>query len=189
MGMNLNGYVDVAQRLQIAGERFPELRIQELFTDTVNLDGQTFIRVKVCVWRSPDDMLPVIAECWEPWPGSTPFTRGSEQANASTSAVGRALRFLLTDVGGPIASADEVANRAAEGSNGREAGNIPRPGRPPDAPTSRPTASPDRPASEKQRNYAKALMRATVPDWSPPEDWTAADASSLIEKLKAEVTE
>jgi len=190
--MDLSGYVDVAQRLQIAAGRFPELRIQELETDTIEVDGHRYIRVKVSVWRTPDDPLPVIAECWEPFPGKTPYTRDSEQANASTSAVGRALRLLLPDVGGPVASAEEVRNRSGEGSDG-EAGPPRRsPRSVPNSPTGadRPQASADKPASDKQRNYAKALMRSRgMADWSPPDDWTAADASSLIEELKAEVSE
>ncbi len=190
--MDLSGYVDVAQRLQIAAGRFPELRIQELETAPIEVDGQQYIRVKVSVWRSPDDPLPVIAECWECTPGRTQFTRGSEQANASTSAVGRALRFLLPDVGGPVASAEEVRNRSGEGSDG-EAGpprRSPRQQSTPAGGDDRPTASADRPASDKQRNYAKALMRSRgLTDWSPPDDWSAADASQLIEELKAEVSE
>ena len=53
---------------------------------------------------------------FEPFPGRTPYTRGSELQNAETSAWGRAIVAALaadTNRAG-VASADEVRNRRAD---------------------------------------------------------------------------
>lgn len=125
--MNLDNYMDVATRLRYAYARFPDLRIIESRPVLIDLVSGQYIEIKVTVHRSVDDALPVVAYCWEEFPGKSAFTRGSEQPNASTSAVGRALRWMLPDITGPVASQDEVRNRIDERSGGastsREAGN------------------------------------------------------------------
>ena len=113
-GPDLAGYVDVATRLKLALEQFPELRVQCSPPDVVGVEDRRFIAVTVRVWRSPDDPLPAIATAWEPFPGRTPFTRDSEMMNAETSALGRALGLLGVGISRSIATADEVNNRKAD---------------------------------------------------------------------------
>ena len=58
----MDNYVDVATRLKMAFERWPELRIQETHREVIEMpDKSCFIRCVVTIWRSPDDAIPVIA--------------------------------------------------------------------------------------------------------------------------------
>ena len=66
----------------------------------------------MCAWRDPDDKLPAVAFCWEPFPGTTPYTRDSEQMNAATSALGRLVAIMLPGAFTKQASANEVLHRA-----------------------------------------------------------------------------
>jgi hypothetical protein len=124
--VNLDNYMDVATRLRYAYARFPDLRIIESRPVLIDAGPAQFIEIKVTIHRTVDDVAPVVAYCWEEFPGKSAFTRGSEQPNASTSAVGRALRWMLPDISGPVASQDEVRNRTDDRSGGagtsREAG-------------------------------------------------------------------
>jgi len=108
---NLGDYVDVPTRLAQALKQFPDLRIQETKPIIVTVDNQQYVEISCTVWRSADDMLPTVAYCWEPIPGKSPFTRGSEMMNASTSCLGRALGFLGMGIGKSIASRNEVQAR------------------------------------------------------------------------------
>lgn len=112
--MNLDGYVDVATRHRMALAAHPELRVIEQTPTVVTVAGDTFVAVTVLVYRSPDDPLPAKATAWEPYPGRTPYTRGSEMMNASTSALGRALGMMGYGLGKSIATADEVRARQEE---------------------------------------------------------------------------
>ena len=109
--MNLNGYITVAERLSRALEKWPELRVTEAPPRIITIGDSTYIEVTTIIYRSPDDPMPTQASCWEPWPGKTPFTRDSEQPNASTSALGRCLGLMGVAVDKALASADEVENR------------------------------------------------------------------------------
>jgi hypothetical protein len=109
--MNLDGYVTVNERLSMALEQFPELRIVEEVPEVRTIDGIHYLEVCVTVYRDTDDPLPAVARAWEPWPGKTPFVRDSEMMNASTSALGRALGFMGFGLGKSIATADEVQLR------------------------------------------------------------------------------
>ena len=110
-------------------------------------------------------------------------------AQQTGSSITYARRYAIMALLG-LAAADEDddgAQAAPRSTEGQRIGKSDVPSvRAPQAGESRPVASPDKPASDKQRNYAKALMRSTLPDWSPPEVWSAAEASELIEELKAE---
>lgn len=112
-------------------------------------------------------------------------------AQQTGSSITYARRYSLLAMLGVAAADDDDDGASAgvrsvqEGKPYREAGFAPEPVQH-RAVDERPDVRTDRPASEKQRNYAKALMRTTVPDWSPPDNWTAAEASQLIEELKAE---
>lgn len=109
MAFSLDNYVDVPTRLKMALAKWPELRVQEDQPVVREIGGKIYLEVKTTVWRDPDDLKPAIAFCWEPWPGTTPYTRDSEQMNASTSALGRALGFMLAF--DKMASREEVLNR------------------------------------------------------------------------------
>ena len=108
---NLGDYVDVPTRLAEALKRWPNLRIQETKPIIVTVDNQQYVEISCTVWRDLDDLIPMIAYCWEPIPGRTPYTKGSEMMNASTSCLGRALGFLGMGIGKSIASRNEVQAR------------------------------------------------------------------------------
>ena len=108
---NLGDYVDVPTRLAEALKRWPDLRIQETKPVIVTVDSQQYVEISCTVWRALDDLVPTVAFCWEPIPGRTPYTKGSEMMNASTSCLGRALGFLGMGIGKSIASRNEVQAR------------------------------------------------------------------------------
>jgi hypothetical protein len=88
----MDNYVDVATRLKIAFERWPEMRIQETAREVVEMpDKSCFIRCTVTIWRDPKDPIPLIASACEIYPGRTPYTKFSESEVGYTSAIGRAL--------------------------------------------------------------------------------------------------
>jgi hypothetical protein len=87
--MNLSDYVDVPTRFAALLAKWPELRIKEHRPEIVTIGDKIFISVTMQAWRTPDDPQPCQATCFEPFPGKTPFTRDSEQMNASTSCLGR----------------------------------------------------------------------------------------------------
>jgi len=105
----MDNYVDVATRLQMAFKRWPELRIQETAREVIEMpDKSCFIRATVTIWRTPDDPIPVIATCCEPYPGRTPYTKLSENENAFTHCIGRALAYAGIGANKSLASRDEV---------------------------------------------------------------------------------
>jgi len=116
--MNLDNYVDVATRLTLALERWPELRVQETDRELIELGEQLTLICTVTVWRTPDDQLPSIASAAEPIPAVRPSFRGSELMIGMTSALGRALGYMGIGINGSIASANEVEARQStpEGS-------------------------------------------------------------------------
>ena len=112
MAFSLDNYVDVPTRLKAALEKYPDLSIQETAPKVVEMpDGKTFLEVTTTIYRSPSDALPVVVSCWEEYPGTTPYTRGAEQQNASTSGLGRALGMLGFGIKTSIASREEVEKR------------------------------------------------------------------------------
>jgi hypothetical protein len=112
MAFSLDNYVDVPTRLRAALDKFPELSIQETAPKIVEMpDGKTFLEVTTTVYRAPADPQPVVVSCWEEYPGTTPYTRGAEQQNASTSGLGRALGMLGFGIKTSIASREDVERR------------------------------------------------------------------------------
>lgn len=95
--MNLDEYVDVAERVQEFYKRYPEGSIQAV--DPMNpyrfeiIDGNTYIVWSAFAYRSPEDPLPAQGTAWELFPGRTSYTQHSEIMIAETSAIGRALAF------------------------------------------------------------------------------------------------
>lgn len=86
------------------------------------VDGKTWVIVVAAAYRGPDDRKPGIGMAYEPVPGPTTFTRGSELQNAETAAWGRAIvAALQADTKKGIASKEEV--QAAEAREHREALN------------------------------------------------------------------
>lgn len=112
MAFSLDNYVDVPTRLKAALEKYPDLSIQETAPKIVEMpDGKTFLEVTTTIYRSPADAMPVVVSCWEEYPGTTPYTKGAEQQNASTSGLGRALGMLGFGIKTSIASREEVEKR------------------------------------------------------------------------------
>ena len=75
MSFNLDNYVDVPTRLRMALEKYPDLRIQESQPVFREVSTKLYIEIRCTVWRDKEDEIPVIAYCWEPFPGTTPYTR------------------------------------------------------------------------------------------------------------------
>ena len=114
MTFAMDNYVDVATRLQMAFKRWPELRIQETGREVIEMpDKSCFIRATITIWRSPDDLIPVIATCCEPYPGRTPYTKLSENENAFTHCIGRAIAYLGIGANKSLASRDEIETAQA----------------------------------------------------------------------------
>lgn len=117
--VQMTDYVDVAARLVEFRAKHPDGSLQPADPAVPyrveTIAGDTFIVVVAAAYRSPDDPRPGIGMAYEPYPGKTNFTRGSELQNAETSAWGRALvAALAADTKRGVASADEVRNRQAD---------------------------------------------------------------------------
>ena len=110
--MNLDGYIPVAERIQLLIERFPEASLQPVDpTKPYEVIGQgdtKWIVYAAACYRNPDDPRPGIGIAWEPVPGRTPFTKGSELMVAETSAWGRAIAAVGIGTDRGVASRDEV---------------------------------------------------------------------------------
>lgn len=109
--MSRDDYIEVAERIAQFYDKYPDGSLQGEWEYT-NRDGEQWLAYKAYAYRTPDDPRPGIGHAWEPIPGRTPFTKGSELMNGETSAWGRALAALGIAVRHGIASANEV--RAAE---------------------------------------------------------------------------
>jgi hypothetical protein len=91
-GFDLSDYVDVAERLTRFYEKYPDGRISRLDDPRVmEVEGKTFIVYSAVAYRTAEDPHPCVGTAWEPFPGSTPYTRDSELMNAETAAWGRAI--------------------------------------------------------------------------------------------------
>ena len=105
-------YVEVSERIRQFIELHPTGSLDSEWR-YVQRDGEEWLIVKAYAYRSPDDPRPGVGHAWEPIPGRTPYTRGSELMNGETSAWGRALAAIGIAVNRGIASANEV--RSAQG--------------------------------------------------------------------------
>lgn len=116
-GINLGDYIDVAERVRLFRERYPEGSLQPVDPahpfQVIEVAGHTFIVYVAAAYRHPDDPRPGIGTAWEPFPGRTPYTRDSEVMVAETSAWGRAIKACLLDDKAKIASLDEIRARKA----------------------------------------------------------------------------
>jgi hypothetical protein len=158
--MNLDNYVDVPTRLKLALEKWPDLRVQELDHEIIEVDGKPFLVCRVTVWRSVDDPRPAVGSAWEPLPGKTPYTKDSEWMVGFTSALGRALGYMGIGITSSIASANEVAARQ----------------------DNKPTTMSPRSAAEGPSDAQMRMLKALGSTARPA---TKREASQLIDELKA----
>ena len=107
---DLSNYVDVATRIKLLVEKYPNASIECTSPKIIEVAGHTFIEVTANI-NCNDANRTASASAWEPFPGKTPYTRDSEMMNAETSAVGRAIGMLSIGLSGSMASANEVQNR------------------------------------------------------------------------------
>jgi len=114
MAFDLDGYVDVAERITAFYAKYPDGRLTRLGEPKITeVGGKLFVQYTAKAYRTPDDPVPAIGTAWEPFPGPTKFTKDSELMNAETSAWGRA----IVAAGVPakkIASRQDVQNRLPE---------------------------------------------------------------------------
>lgn len=111
MAFDLSNYVDVAARLRMAIEQYPNMSVLEHPVQVREVDEKTYIEVTIEVICNDDADRRATASAWEIHPGHTPYTKESEMMNSSTSALGRALGFLGFGITKSIASQDEVKAR------------------------------------------------------------------------------
>ena len=166
MSFNLDNYVDVPTRLRMALDKYPDLRIQESQPVFREVSTKLYIEIRCTVWRDKEDEIPVIAYCWEPFPGTTPYTRDSEQMNASTSALGRALGMMGFGIEHKMASKQEVLARQQPPTVTTEVARYSDGGAIPDPFTGEPQTTnivkfkdPKGKASDKQLGMIRALAR------------------------------
>ena len=114
-------YIPVNERIAAFIAKYPEGSLRPLWPDDpyrVLGEGETkWLVYGACAFRTPDDPAPGVGLAWEPVPGRTPYTRGSELMVAETSAWGRALAAIGIATNKSIASAEEV--RSAQERSGR----------------------------------------------------------------------
>jgi hypothetical protein len=114
-----SGYNEVATRIVEARKKHPEGILRPLDPAAPykieEIGEKTFIVYCAAFYRTPDDQMPGIGVAWEPFPGTTPYTRNSELMNAETSAWGRALvAAFAADTKKGIATSLDVRTREAE---------------------------------------------------------------------------
>lgn len=114
-GPDLDDYIDVPERIAEFRTKHPDGSLQQVAIDFREFGGSSWVIFTAAAYRSPDDPRPGHGTAWEPVPGKTAFTRGSELQNAETSAWGRAIvAALAADTKRGIATQQEVRNRRAE---------------------------------------------------------------------------
>ncbi|MBT8161039.1 MULTISPECIES: hypothetical protein [Arthrobacter] len=114
MGFQLSDdYITVGERIVEFRTKYPDGSLQPAdlakpYTfETIN--GNQSVVVVAAAYRTPEDTRPGIGMAYEPIPGATNFTRGSELQNAETAAWGRAIvAVLAADTKRGIASYEEV---------------------------------------------------------------------------------
>lgn len=110
----MNDYVDVAERTRDFRAAFPTGSLQQVSIDFREVAGSWWVIYTAAAYRTPEDARPGHGTAWEPVPGKTPFTKGSEVQNAETAAWGRAIVAALAGDTKRIASREEVQNRRAD---------------------------------------------------------------------------
>lgn len=197
----LGDYVQVKDRLQAALKEIPFLVVIEDDPKIITIGDRIFISVTVELYDQENEMKQIArATAWEPFPGRTPYTRDSEQQNASTSALGRALGFLGYGIGKSIATREDVLARSSDEAPPQ---GIPRPSieesRAAHPAQLRVVTDPTGAATEKQISFVISLAKkrglgadAMVRDASTVigrkiaslKELTKGDANELIESWK-----
>lgn len=115
-------YVTVAERIVEFRTKYPEGSLQpwnpaQPYTIEL-INGNPNFVVVAAAYRTPDDTRPGIGMAYEPIPGSTPYTRGSELQNAETAAWGRAIvAAMAADTNKGIATKEEVDVQSERNNN------------------------------------------------------------------------
>lgn len=194
MSFDLDGYVDVAERIRIFREKYPDGSLQPVNPENplwvIEIGGKPFVCYAAAAFRSPDDPRPGIGIAWEPFPGPTQFTRDSEAMNAETAAWGRAIVASLAADTQKVASAQEVRNRGGSEAKGFDSSQPAATG------ASRAAAgrssAPTKLATDKQKGFIGKLVDKTgmVPEtWPLADDLSAAEASKIIDWLNGQPVE
>ena len=109
--MNINDYVDVAERIAQLKELYPEASLQPYNPDKpydiVQVGDKTYVVYTAACYRDPHDVRPGVACAWEQIPGKG-MTAGSELMVCETSAWGRAIVAAMKTATKRIASKQEV---------------------------------------------------------------------------------
>ena len=109
--MNMNDYVDVAERIAQLKESYPEASLQPYNPnkpyDIVQVEGKTYVVYTAACYRDPHDVRPGVAVAWEQIPGKG-MTAGSELMICETSAWGRAIVAAMKSATKRVASKQEV---------------------------------------------------------------------------------
>jgi hypothetical protein len=180
----LDGYVDVAERIRLFRERYPEGSLQPANLATpweiVTVGEKTFLVYIAAAYRHPDDPRPGIGMAWEPFPGRTPYTKDSELMVAETSAWGRAIKAALLDDRSKVASLDEVRARRSADQHPASDATSPVERRQAGAGTDGPKM-----ASDAAKRFLRTLAKERGYDLPDLGSMTARDAYDLTEKLKA----
>ena len=146
-------YIPVNERIAMFIAKYPEGSLRPLWPDEpyrVLGEGDTkWLVYAACAYRHPEDPAPGVGMAWEPVPGKTPYTRGSELMVAETSSWGRALAAIGIATNKSIASAEEV--RSAQERTG--------------ASQKRGSSTAGRAASPKTNGAQSASQSATGGDW------------------------
>ena len=108
MSYNMDGYVQVVDRIKLFYAKYPEGSLQMGTPTFIDLEGKKWALGRAYAYRTPDDQRPGVGTAIEPIPGTTNFTRGSEIQNLETSAWGRAIGSLGIGIDASIATLDEV---------------------------------------------------------------------------------
>ena len=202
MSWSLENYTPVNDRILRFKELFPDGSLAPLdparpfWIEDVPGVGQRLIYV-AAAYRTPDDPRPGIGMAWEPLPGVTPYTKGSELMVAETSAWGRALAAIGIGVNAGIASNEEVQARRTPAEKPANASK-PRPApssTPPTATGPEPLATPAQVKlmcmlmadSGVTDNKARALLATKIllRPVAALEGLGKRDASKVIDRLKA----
>jgi hypothetical protein len=115
MSYNMDGYVQVVDRIKLFYARYPEGSLQMGTPTFVDIGDQKWVMGRAYAYRTPTDERPGVGTAWEIVPGTTNFTRGSEIQNLESSAWGRAIGSLGIGITASIATLDEVQQAKERG--------------------------------------------------------------------------
>ena len=115
MSYNMDGYVQVVDRIKLFYARYPEGSLQMGTPTFIDIGEQKWAMGRAYAYRTPTDERPGVGTAWEIVPGTTNFTRGSEIQNLETSAWGRAIGSLGIGIDASIATLDEVQQAKERG--------------------------------------------------------------------------